>query len=153
MRQNPLPAALAIVLAGTVAAFGLYTFSWRDGESQSHRPTSPKRAATTTTATSTIFRIDTRPARSGPSYAGIRQGEALQRARQVVISSKNYGGDEPLFYRNTGDAAITQRTTIGGHRAWLVRFEDNQVQRMSCVAVRRRASGVIAVSEVPCRRK
>jgi hypothetical protein len=146
-------AALAIVLAGAVAAFGFYTFGGRNGESQSRRPTSPKRAATTTTATSTVFRISSRPTRSGPSYAGIWQGEALRRARQALISSGKYGADEPLFYRNTGDAAIIQRTRIGGRIAWLVRFEDGQVSRMSCVAVLRRASGLIAASEVPCRRK
>jgi hypothetical protein len=101
---------------------------------------------------STVFRVSSRPKRSGPTYAGIRQGEALQRARHVVISSE-YGGDEPLFYRNTGDAAITRKTRIGGRFAWLVRFEDNQVPKVSCVAVTRRASGLLAANEVRCGRK
>jgi hypothetical protein len=142
-------AALAIVVAGAVAGFAIYTFGWREG--QSHNK-SEKQAATTTTASSTVFRVDSRPSRFGPTYAGITEGEALRRARQVVISSE-YGGDEPLFYRNTGDAAITQRSAIGGQKAWLVRFEDGQVPRMSCVAVRRRASGVIAANEVGCARE
>jgi hypothetical protein len=150
-RLNGL-AALAIVVAAALAAFAFYTFGARDGEGQSQRPTSPKKTTTTTTS-STVFGIDTRPKRSGPNYAGIRQGEALRRARQVVITSRKYGGDEPLFYRNTGDAAITQRTRIGGHSVWLVRFEDGQVQRVMCVAVRRRPSSLIAAREVPCRRK
>jgi hypothetical protein len=87
--------------------------------------------------------------------AAVRVGcanSAAKGARQVVISSE-YSGDEPLFYRNTGDAAITQRAMIGAHKAWLVRFEDNQVPKMACVAVRRRASGVIAANQVRCRRK
>lgn len=141
-------AALAIVVAGAVAGFAIYTFGWQEGQSQK----SATQTATTTTASSTVFRISSQPTRSGPTYAGITQGEALRRARQVVISSE-YGGDEPLFYRNTGDAAITQRSRIGGHIAWLVRLEDNQVPKMSCVAVRRRASGVIAAYQVRCRRK
>lgn len=142
-------AALAIVVAGAVASFAIYTFGWREGQSQNK---SAKQAATTTTASRTVFRVDDRPTRFGPTYAGITQGEALQRARQVVVSSE-YGGDEPLFYRNTGDAAITRRSTIGGYKTWLVRFEDGQVPKMSCVAVRRRASGVIAANQMRCRRK
>jgi hypothetical protein len=129
--------ALTIVVAGAVAGFAIYTFGWREGQS-------PK--AGTTTAT--VFRVGSRPTRLGPTYAGITEGEALRRARRVVISSE-YGGDEPLFYRNTGDAAITERSMIGDQKAWLVRFEDSQVPRMSCVAVRR-ASGVIAANEVGC---
>jgi hypothetical protein len=31
--------------------------------------------------------------------------------------------------------AITQRARVGGPKAWLVRFEDNQVPKLSCVAV------------------
>jgi len=133
-------AALAIVVAGAVAGFAIYTFGSREDKS-------PKQVDTTT-----VFRVDSRRTGFGPTYADIRQGAALQRARQVVISSE-YGGDEPLFYRNTGDAAITQRSTMGGHKAWLVRFEDGQVPKMSCVAVRHRASGEIAANQVRCRRK
>jgi hypothetical protein len=138
-------AALAIVVAVAVAGFAIYTFGWNG-------PTNPKQGATPTTPSSTVLRVDSLQTRFGPTYASIRQGAALQRARQVVISSE-YGGDEPLFYRNTGDAAITQRARMGGHKAWLVRFEDNQVPKMSCVAVRRSASGVIAANQVRCSRQ
>jgi hypothetical protein len=137
-------ATLAIVVAVAVAGFAIYTFGWNG-------PTSPKQGATTTPS-STVLRVDSFQTRFGPTYASIRQGAALQRARQVVISSE-YGGDEPLFYRNTGDAAITQRARMGGHKAWLVRFEDNQVPKMSCVTVRRRTSGVVAAHQVRCRQK
>lgn len=136
-------AALAIAVA--VAGFAIYTFGWNG-------PTSPKQGATATRPSSTVLRVDSFQTRFGPTYASIRQGAALQRARQVVIGSE-YGGDEPLFYRNTGDAAITQRARMGGHKAWLVRFEDNQVPKMSCVAVRRSASGVIVANQVRCRQK
>jgi hypothetical protein len=142
----------ALAFAGAMAGLAFYAFGWQGGESQPHPKTSPEQADTTTTATSTVFRISSRPARFGPSYAGIRQGKALHRARQLVISTRKYGGDDPLFYRNTGDAAITRTTRIGGHSAWLIQFEDGQVQRVMCVAVRRRASRVIAASEVRCGR-
>jgi hypothetical protein len=137
--------APAIVVAVAVAGFAIYTFDWNG-------PTSPKQGATTTTPSSTVLRVDSAQTRFGPTYASIRQGAALQRARQVVVSSE-YGGDEPLFYRNTGAAAITQRARMGGHKAWLVRFEDNQVPKVSCVAVRRSASGVVAANQVRCRQK
>ncbi len=125
-----------------MAGFAIYTFGW-------NHPTNPKQGATTTTPLSTVLRVDSRPTGFGPTYASIRRGAALQRARQIVISSE-YGGDAPLFYRNTGDAATTQRARIGGHKAWLVRFEDNQVPKMSCVAVRRSASGLIGANQVRC---
>jgi hypothetical protein len=146
-RQRGL-SALAIVVAGAVAGFAIYTFSWREGQSQEN---GVKQAATSATPARTVFRVDSRPTQFGPTYAGITQGQALRRAREVVITNE-YGGDAPLFYRNTGDAAIIQRTRMGGHNGWLVRFEDGQVPNMSCVAVRRRASRLIAAAQVRCRR-
>ncbi len=102
-------------------------------EKQSARPTTANHAATTTMASSTVFRISSRPPRSGPTFAGIRQGRALQRARQLAISS-HYRRDEPLFYRNTGDAAITQKTKIGSHSEWLVRLRITRPRR-HCVSL------------------
>jgi hypothetical protein len=114
----------------------------------SQRP--EQKATTTTTASKTVFRISSWPTRAGPAYAGITQGEAVQRARQVVIRGEYRGETSPSSIANTGDAAMTRKSRIGSHIAWLIRFEDNQVPKISCVAVRRRVSGVTVANEVPC---
>jgi hypothetical protein len=138
--------AFGIVVTGTVAALAIYTFGRPEGQNHAKQP------MTTTPAARTVLRLDSRRARFGPTYARVTEKEALQRARELVISSE-YRDDEPLFYRNTGDAAVIQRSTIGGHKAWRVRFEDGQVPKLSCVAVRGGAGGVVAATQVACARK
>lgn len=85
------------------------------------------------------------PASCGPEYVGLSQARAIEAAKAYVVR-EDYGGDEPLFYRNTGNrpAAVRRTRDPGGRRAWLVRFDDFQAMGKHCVTVRRTSVHVLA---------
>ena len=84
------------------------------------------------------------PFRCGADDAGISRPDAVEAARAYVVRA-DYGGDGPLFYRNTGNAPTIVRQTVdrAGDRWWFVRFDDFQAMQRHCVKVRR-ASDVVA---------
>jgi hypothetical protein len=84
------------------------------------------------------------PLSSGSDYAGISRAEAVRAARAYVVRV-DYRGNEPLFYRNTGNrpAAALRTSDATGRRAWFVRFDDLQAMHKNCVTVRRGLARVI----------
>jgi hypothetical protein len=84
------------------------------------------------------------PLSSGSEYAGISRAEAVRAARAYVVRV-DYRGNEPLFYRNTGNrpAAVLRTSDATGKRAWFVRFDDLQAMHKNCVIVRRGLTRVI----------
>lgn len=84
------------------------------------------------------------PFRCGAEDAEISRANAIQAARAYVVHA-DYGGDHPLFYRNTGNAPTVVRQTVdkAGNRWWFVRFDDLQAMQRHCVKVRRRSDVVV----------
>jgi hypothetical protein len=76
--------------------------------------------------------------------ARVSRARAVEEAKAFVVRV-DYGGDEPLFYRNTGDRPVVVRPTTeaGGHRSWFIRFDDSEAMRTHCVIVRRSSPRVI----------
>ena len=85
------------------------------------------------------------PTSCGGEYAGISRASAVNAAKAYAVRV-DYRGDEPLFYRNTGDrpASVQRARDVSGHRFWFVRFDDSQAMRSHCVSVRRGSSHVVA---------
>ena len=84
------------------------------------------------------------PASCGSEYAAISRASAINAAKVYVVRV-DYRGDEPLFYRNTGDrpVSVRQARDVSGRQLWFVRFDDYQAMRRHCVSVRRGSSHVV----------
>jgi hypothetical protein len=90
------------------------------------------------------------PLSCATDYAGLSRARAVEAAKGYVVR-EDYRGDEPLFYRNTGNrpATVLRTRDASGHRSWFVRFDDFQAMRRNCVTVRRSSSRLI-ISGTPC---
>jgi hypothetical protein len=84
------------------------------------------------------------PLSCGTQYAGISKTSAVEAAKAYVVRM-DYRGDEPGFYRNTGNRPTVVRRTrdTSGNRSWFVRFDDLQAMHNHCVTVRRSSARVI----------
>lgn len=92
------------------------------------------------------------PGSCGSDYAGLPRASAIKAAKAYVIRV-DYRGDEPLFYRNTGNRPVSvQRTRdTKGRQQWVIRFDDFQAMHRHCVSVHRSSSRLVATSTA-CRR-
>jgi hypothetical protein len=88
----------------------------------------------------------------GSESASVSRASAIKAAKAYVVRV-DYRGDEPLFYRNTGNRLVSVRRTrdASGHQQWVVRFDDFQAMRRHCVSVRRNSSRLVATGTA-CRR-
>jgi hypothetical protein len=87
------------------------------------------------------------PASCSSEYAGISRASAVGAAKAYVVRV-DYRGDEPLFYRNTGNkpTVVRHAEDTRGQRACFVRFDDFQAQQRRCVTVRRTPRRVVTKS-------
>jgi hypothetical protein len=88
----------------------------------------------------------------GSESTGVPRASAIKAAKAYVVRV-DYRGDEPLFYRNTGNRPVSVRRTrdLRNHQHWVVRFDDFQSMRRHCVSVRRSSSRLVATGTA-CRR-
>jgi len=92
------------------------------------------------------------PASCGSESAGVPRASAIKVAKAYVVRV-DYRGDEPLFYRNTGDRPVSvwRSRDARGHQQWVVRFDDLQTMQRHCASVRRSSSRLVATG-IACRR-
>ena len=81
----------------------------------------------------------------GVQHTGISKARAVKAAKAYVVRV-DYRGNEPLFYRNTGNrpTVVLQTTDASGQRSWFIRFDDLQAMHEHCVHVRGSSTRVIA---------
>ena len=91
------------------------------------------------------------PASCGSEHVGLTRASAIKAAKAYVVRV-DYRGNEPLFYRNTGNrpASVRRARDAQGHQQWLIRFDDFQAMRRHCVSVRRNSSRLVATG-ISCR--